>query len=131
MLTFEIKPCDTTREGAEKREYLGVVRGAGRGDHPDDEQNDGNDKQAEAGSDGGLQMQTRLSTSPYPWQEPHGSPFVDTIFFFANGIVLSLAFSAHESQLSPFSPFEQVPVPSQWRHSMAMVPPLPADRGAE
>src|SRR5437867_12251544 len=67
-----------------------------------------------------MAFQTRPSTSPYPWQEPHGSPFVETIFFLVNGKELSLAFSAHESQLFPFSPFEQVPDPSQWPHSMAI-----------
>jgi hypothetical protein len=66
---------------------------------------------------------TRPSMSPYPWQEPHGSPFVEAIFFFVNGKAPSLAFSAHESQLFPFSPVEQVPFPSQCRQSIAIDSP--------
>src|SRR5262245_13679129 len=39
------------------------------------------------------------------------------------GMEDSLAFAAHESQLFPPSPLEQVPVPLQWRHSTAIKPP--------
>src|SRR5262245_8183946 len=69
--------------------------------------------------------QTRPSTSPNPWQEPHGSPFFDSIFRFTKGKPLSLAFSTQASQLFPFSPVVQVPFPSQWRHSIGIEPPPP------
>jgi len=56
MLSSKIEPYDTTCEGPQKRENLGVMRGAGRGDRQDDQQNDHNDKQGEDRPDDGLQM---------------------------------------------------------------------------
>jgi hypothetical protein len=56
MVPSKIEADDTTGKGAEKREDFGVMRGAGRGDPPNNQQNDSDDNPTEDRPNGGLQL---------------------------------------------------------------------------
>jgi hypothetical protein len=56
MVPSEIEAYDTTGKSAEEREDFGVMRGAGRSDPRDNQQNNCDDNHAEDRRDDGLQM---------------------------------------------------------------------------
>jgi hypothetical protein len=75
MLSPKIEPYDTTCKGAEEREDLGVMRGAGGGDYHNDAQDEHDDNQAEDRPDDGLQMPNTALYISIPLARTARQPF--------------------------------------------------------
>ena len=85
MVPSEIEAYDATGKRAEEREDFGVMRGAGRGDPRDNQQNDSDDNPTEDRPDGGLQLPNTTLYISIPLARAAWQPFRRGDFFLYEG----------------------------------------------